>query len=322
MRRKLAQLSAVVGLVCLAGVPSAQASRRVFLWFADGGEPPASVREICLGGRPPAFRCVAGPVETCRQAILAHLDRWYAAVDVVFSFAAPTEGLFDTVALTSDGAWCDADARTVSRSPLPLCTAVPKGSIAIFRCGDDAKACATLVAKEQAHLLGLQHSASATDVMNEVAGTLHDGFEDRDNTLTSAKCGRQQNSYRLLLERAGRWPGGPKPDPGAPVVAVDAGADAAGSDDAALPVIDAGAEADVTTPVDAGATSDVAVPGSPLPGKPRSGGCAFAGRFTDGHPDNPVGAGTGAPSWLFLALATGLGLARQRVRRRRENRGS
>ncbi|HEY0712970.1 MAG TPA: hypothetical protein VGF45_09875 [Polyangia bacterium] len=289
-KRALSSLLVFLG-AWLGASGGAEASRRVFLWFADGGVPPTAVGEICLGGRPPPFRCVAGPVDTCRQEILGWLDRWYADADVLFTFAEPTEGPFDTVALTSDGAWCDADARTVSRSPLPLCTAVPRGSIAIFRCGEDAKACATLVAKEQAHLLGLQHTGSANDVMNEYGGTLHDGFEDRDNPLTSARCGRQQNSLRLLLERAGRWPGGPKPPPALPMAAPpDAAVDAEVSVEAGNPETDAhrddgaaGGAFDAGEGV--GSVGDgaappgdvpVAIPPAP-PSKSTSGGCSFGG---------------------------------------------
>jgi hypothetical protein len=323
---RVASLVVVAFGVWLGGVQAAQASRRVFLWFADGAVPPKGVGEICLGGRPPAFRCAAGPVDTCRREILTLLDRWYADADVVFTFVEPSEGAFDTVALTSDGAWCDADTRTVSRSPLPLCTVVPRGSIAIFRCGEDAKACATLVAKEQAHLLGLQHSTSVTDVMNELGGTLHDGFEDRDNALTSARCGRQQNSFQLLLERAGRWPGGPKPDPGVPVRApvvgdggldggagdggpesggADAGAgpEAAPEDVAAGPA-DAGLETSPIAPVDAAGGGSVPGPGSTT--KSKSGGCVYA----------PASAGAG-PFGLFWLAGVVLGAGAWRYWRRR-----
>lgn len=296
-------MSLVTAAALLMEPATARASRRVFLWFADGGVPPKSVNDICIG-RPPAFRCTLGPtVDDCRQAIQVFLDRWYAEADVVFTYAPPADGAFDTVVLSNDGAWCNEDPRTVSRSPLPMCTPVERGAVAIFRCGDDAKACATLIAKEQAHLLGLQHTASATDVMNELGATEHDGFEDRFNGATSARCGALQNSRRLLIERAGAWPGGAKPDPGSPpdpvfpgapdAAAVDAGTADAGTIDATAPEPDGGDDA--ATSVDAG--------GAP---RPKSGGCSYA-------TDDETSPAPGALGLGVLAAA----LIRRSIRRSR-----
>ena len=225
-----ALLGVVALLLALLATPSpAHATRRVFLWFADGGQPPKSARKICSGaGIPPAFQCPLGSsVDACRAPILALLDHWYADFDVVFSYALPAVApaptgdagaeAYDTVVVANDGAWCGSDAQVVSRSPLPPCTDPgPGGAVAIFRCGSDTKKCATLIAKEQGHLVGLQHTGSATDVMNELGTTDHDGFEDRDNLSAAPRCDRLQNSYRLMLARLGAWPGGAKPGPGLP----------------------------------------------------------------------------------------------------------
>jgi hypothetical protein len=212
----------LAALLTVAAERPANATRSIFVWFADGGLPPPSAKKICTG-RPPAFQCRLGPsVDDCRAPVLALLDRWYADFDVVFTLVPPAPdagadaGVLatDTVVVSSDGAWCGADAQTVSRSPLPPCTDPGGGgAVAIFRC-EDARTCATLIAKEQGHLVGLQHTGSPTDVMNELGGVDHDGFEDRDNLSAAPRCGRLQNSHQLMLTRLGAWPGGPKPGPG------------------------------------------------------------------------------------------------------------
>jgi hypothetical protein len=241
-------------------VRPALAARHVFLWFADGGTPPASVRKTCQG-TPPAFVCPLGAVAACRDPIYVLLDRWYADFDVVFSYAPPVADVdggsvaYDTVVIANEGTWCAADPRSVTRSPVPTCNDPGAGgAVAVFRCGSDAKQCATYIAKEQAHLVGLQHTGSPTDVMNELGGTDHDGFEDRDNLSDAPRCGRLQNSYRLMLERTGPWAGGAKPGPGEPLppnfpappdAAPPAPEDAADEADAPVAVADANALPDV-----------------------------------------------------------------------------
>ena len=243
-------LIAAVASVVVSERP-ANATRPIFIWFADGGLPPPSTKKICAG-RPPAFQCPLGAtVEACRAPILALLDRWYAGFDVVFTYAPPAAATgdagaadagapaYDTVIVSSDGAWCGADPQVVSRSPLPPCNDPGAGgAVAIFRC-QDVKTCATLIAKEQGHLVGLQHTGSATDVMNERGDLDHDGFEDRENLSAAPRCGLRQNSYQLMLQRLGPWPGGAKPGPGEPPPpnlpgAVDAAPPVPG-DDAAAP---------------------------------------------------------------------------------------
>jgi hypothetical protein len=226
-RRATATLQGLLIVAALvAWQRPAAATRQIFVWFADGGLAPRSVAKIC-SGRPPAYQCPLGPtVDACRAPLQALLDRWYADFDVVFTYAPPTSEpgadaagpAYDTVVIASDGAWCGADPRTVSRSPLPGCTDPGAGgAVAIFSCGADTKKCATLITKEHGHLVGLHHTGSPTDVMNELGATDHDGFEDRDNLSATPRCGRLQNSYRLMLERLGAWAGGTKPGPGEPL---------------------------------------------------------------------------------------------------------
>src|SRR5688572_3890757 len=125
-----------VGLTLCAR--QANATRRIFVWFADGGLAPGSAPKSC--GTPPAFRCSLGPtVDDCRRPIQALLDRWYADFDVVFTYTPPGTGpgdagatrfdTVDTVIVASEGAWCGADARTASRSPLPTCADMGSGTV-------------------------------------------------------------------------------------------------------------------------------------------------------------------------------------------------
>ena len=285
--------------------PALGATRQIFLWYPDGGPPPPSVRKICQG-TPPAFQCRSGTdVDQCRRLTQELLDRWYADFDVVFSYAEPPTGAFDTVVVASEGAWCGADPRTASRSFLPACTDAPGGAVAIFHCGDDAKLCATLIAKEQAHLVGLQHTGSLMDVMNETTSLEHAGFEDAENLSSAIRCGRFQNSYRLMLERLGAWPGGPKPPPAPPnpraePPPVDA---ATPADDAASPPEDAAAPPD-DGPVVANDASDATA--SPDAAGDEGCACALA---------RPWSGQRGGQALTLLVLAV-LG-ARAASRRRR-----
>jgi hypothetical protein len=176
----------------------------------------------------------------------------------VFSYTPPASGPFDTVVVTSNGRWCGLDDNIDSRGPMPECMdrgGQPDTAVTIFQCGSDPRRCATLIAKEQAHIVGLQHTFSLTDVMNEFYSPDHDGFEDRENMATSIRCGRLQNSYRVMLERLGPWSGGAKPAPGpAPPVPLPGTPDAGPRPDGA-PAADA-----------------------PGPSRAGGGGCAIAGR--------------------------------------------
>ena len=201
----------------MSGAASASTGRTVFLWFADGQALPPQARGVCTEA-PPPFQCSYGASrEECRDQVWRLLDRWYADFDLVFSYTPPVTGCSTRWWCTSNGRWCGLDDTVVSRGPSPVCMdrgGEPDTAVTIFQCGDDPRKCATLIAKEQAHVVGLQHTVSLTDVMNETYSPDHDGFEDRDNMATSVRCGRLQNSYRVMLERLGRWPGGPKPAPG------------------------------------------------------------------------------------------------------------
>ena len=224
VRRLTSSLLLVLVLVLAAAGPAkASPPRRVFLWYADGSPPPPTSPPLCHQ-TPPRYRCsFADTPEACRQAVQVWLDRWYADFDLVFTYQRPDEGDHDTIIVASEASWCLGDERTTSRSPAPTCDGVPKGAVAVFQCGSDARRCASIIAQEQAHLVGLGHTSSVTDVMNSSFPSAHDGFEDLDNSTTSLPCRRIQNSYRLMLERLGPWPGGPKPSPEPPSAGSDAG---------------------------------------------------------------------------------------------------
>jgi hypothetical protein len=250
---------------------TAWATRQIFIWYPDGGPLPASAK-ICRG-LPPAFQCRSGAhVDECRRAVQTHLDRWYADFDVTFTYDEPTSGEFDTVVAASSGAWCQADANTASRSPLPLCGVNDLRSVAIFHCGDDPKLCATLIAKEHAHLWGLQHTGSLLDVMSAEGSLEHAGFEDAENLSDKVTCGRFQNSYQLMLARLGPWTGGMKPEPPPPEprgdpATVDAGGPGEDAAEAGLP---ADGPADVAPAPDVAAGAD--------PGEDGGCGCSLGAR--------------------------------------------
>jgi hypothetical protein len=293
-------IALVVALAALVVAPAAaSAHRRIFIWFADGGLMPESGLSICRG-RPSAFNCSFGAsVADCRDQLMMWLERWYADFDVSFTFAPPPDSpgktvAYDTILISHNGAWCGADATITSRSPLPPCMDLGGAALAVFKC-DEPRRCAGLIAKEHGHLIGLQHTSSSTDVMFDEGAVDHDGFEDKDNRPTNAKCGIVQNSYRLMLARLGAWPGGPKPaaDPPLPPRFPDGGA----PEDAA-PIDSAPPPEDTAAPTGGS--------GGPAPAD-NGGGCACR--------TAPAGAG-GAAVW-WVALPVGIALARRRWSRRR-----
>jgi len=193
----------------------------VFLWYADGG--PAPVESACAGKTPPGYTCsFAADIDGCKRAVQAYLDRWYADLNVVFTYTKPTEGQFFTVIVTSTGGdWCNPkyDQHVGGVAPISCNRVLGNGTCYAFQCGRDAKTCATIIAQEQAHLVGLEHTTSPADAMYVYVSTASDGFEDRENPIVNSVCnGITQNSFQTMRRRLGDWPGGPKNNPYGPIV--------------------------------------------------------------------------------------------------------
>ena len=90
----------------------------------------------------------------------SYLDRWYADFNVVFTLTRPTSGQFYTEVVSSGGgAWCGVDAKVAGVAPF-LCKDIAGGVAYTFMGGEDAKQTAVIIAQEQAHLVGLEHTAS------------------------------------------------------------------------------------------------------------------------------------------------------------------
>jgi hypothetical protein len=262
------------------GQALAQTTRVVYLWYADGG--PVPVNTTCAG-TPPPFTCDFAPTTVaCKRAVQAYLDAWYADLDVVFTLSKPA-GEYDTVVITRDGAWCGVTPQNLGRGMLaPMCQDVKTGYAITYQCATDAKLCASIIAQEQAHLVGLEHTVSEFDVMNvNFVTERHMGFEDHLNAVAHPfQCQREQNSYQLMKQRVGAWMGGPKPGPFDPEV--DGGADGGAVEDAApadVAVPDAAA-ADTGPVADApGGGSDARVADAGVdPGDDSGCGCRLGGR--------------------------------------------
>jgi hypothetical protein len=124
------------------------------------------------------------------------------------------------------------------------------------------------------------------------SGTARVGFEDRESTLDAPACGRtKQNSYRMLMDAVGPWPGGPRPSPAPPLPDAAAAPDATPLADAA-PIADAAPDASFAEEGDAAAPAREQAAGA---------GCSYASAR------HPVSRG-----WLAVALLA-LALARRRV---------
>ncbi len=197
-----------------AGTSPAAAPRIVYLAYADGTALPRTNPDAC-DTVAPKFACkFASSLKDCQRQIQAYLDKWYADFNVVFTLTRPTSGSFYTEVVSSGGgAWCQASATTAGIAPF-YCKDLQGGVAYTFMGGDNAKDTAIIIAQEQAHLVGLEHTKSTHDVMDPTICPACDGFEDTDNHIDGDRCGRaSQNSYQMMLDVLGPWPGGVKPTP-------------------------------------------------------------------------------------------------------------
>jgi hypothetical protein len=194
----------------------------LFLWYADGSPAPED-GPYCTGVRPPAFKCNYGAtLDDCQRQVQTYLDLFYADFNILFSLTRPPTGDYYVMIITSDGTWCQQNPIEAGVAPFN-CNDNPEQSAYAFDCGYSAQACATMIAHEHGHLVGLEHTISITDVMNPTILVTATGFDDKINHTVDGLCEPTQNSYQQMLTALGAWPGGSKaspfsstPDAGAP----------------------------------------------------------------------------------------------------------
>lgn len=213
----------------------------LWLWYADGGPLPEN-EQTCGGLHPPAaYQCAFGTsVRDCQAQVQAYLDDWYKDFNLLFTLTRPPSGDYYTLVIANGWPACAQAAAEVTNG-VPVdeagiaagnCNDNPGLAAIAIECGRSALACATIIAHEHGHLVGLEHTSSKTDVMNATVLTTAAGFDDQSNVTVNALCESKQNSYRQMLTALGAWPGGAKPDPFTPTGDAGAG-DAAKAGDAA-----------------------------------------------------------------------------------------
>jgi hypothetical protein len=183
-----------------------------YLAYADGTTRTTGSYDAC-NGTAPAFNCQFGTsLLDCQRQVQAYLDRWFADFNIIFTLTRPTSGKYYTEVVSSGGgAWCNVADSVAGVAPF-LCKDLSGGVAYTFEGGRTAKETAVIIAQEGAHLVGLEHSASAHDIMYPYICTDCDGFPNVDNPVTGDRCDREtQNSYKMLMDALGPWPGGPKP---------------------------------------------------------------------------------------------------------------
>jgi hypothetical protein len=226
----------------------------VWLWYADGTPMPMDGLN-CLGFKPPAFTCSYGAtVEDCQRQVQTYLDTWYADFNIVFTLTRPANGeIFYPMVISADGSWCLQTQTEAGVAPNNNCIDTHALAAIAFECGKSAHACATIIAHEHGHLVGLEHTVSKTDVMNPIIQATAVGFDNKINSVPSDAdlCNHTtQNSYQTMLKALGAWPSGTsKPTLFSSVV--DAGADTRTPDLAPANIADAplsGSVVGITTP--------------------------------------------------------------------------
>jgi hypothetical protein len=185
----------------------------IYLRYADGTETHTSNYDACSTGKVPKFECTFAPtLVECQRQIQAYLDAWYADFNVIFTLTRPTSGKYYTEVVSSGGgAWCKVDDKVAGVAPF-LCNDLAGGVAYTFQGGRNARETAVIIAQEQAHLVGLEHTSNGHDIMFPTISTDTMGFVDGDSPVTGDRCDREtQNSYRMMKKVLGDWPGGPKP---------------------------------------------------------------------------------------------------------------
>jgi hypothetical protein len=195
----------------------------LWLWYADGKAAPVD-SQYCGDMVPPAFKCNYGSGgDDCRRQVQALLDTWYKDFNLLFTLTRPPSGDFYTVIITSGWADCQKTLPPNEAGMDPAnqagiapgnCNDNPGQTALAIECGSNAHDCATLIAHEHGHLVGLEHTDSITDVMNPRVRPTAAGFDNTDNGVINDVCDYlTQNSYQRMLSMLGPWPGGTKPSP-------------------------------------------------------------------------------------------------------------
>src|SRR6185436_15458478 len=184
----------------------------IYLRYADGTEKHTGNYDPCTGTVPP-FECSFAPtLAECQRQIQTYLDAWYADFNVIFTLTRPTSGKYYTEVIASGGgAWCKVDDKVAGVAPF-LCKDLSGGVAYTFQGGRTARETAVIIAQEQAHLVGLEHTNNPHDIMYPTVSPDTEGFVSGDSTVTADRCDREtQNSYAMMKKALGEWPGGPKP---------------------------------------------------------------------------------------------------------------
>jgi len=185
-----------------------------YLRYADGTEQHTANYDVCTG-KVPKFECTFAPtLLECQRQIQTYLDRWYADFNIIFTLTRPTSGKYYTEVVSSGGgAWCKADDKVAGVAPF-LCKDLDGGVAYTFQGGHSARETAVIIAQEQAHLLGLQHTTNPNDIMFPTVSLGAEGFPDNKAQVSGDRCDTgTQNSYKMMKAALGDWPGGPKPSP-------------------------------------------------------------------------------------------------------------
>jgi hypothetical protein len=183
-----------------------------YLFYATGKDLPTTDVNACTG-TPPRFDCkFASTLAACQSQIQAYLDKWFADFNIIFTLTRPTSGKFYTEVVSSGGGtWCGVANNVAGVAPF-LCQDINGGVSYTFLGGTSAKQTAVIIAQEGAHLMGLEHVTSDKDIMYPQICSDCDGFLDQALPIDMDRCDRtSQDSYQMLKQTLGDWPGGPKP---------------------------------------------------------------------------------------------------------------
>jgi hypothetical protein len=186
----------------------------LYLWFADGKTPSPNPHN-CKPDTTPTFAFN----DDYKKQVKAQVDVLYQDLNIVTTTKQPKIPSYFLSNISSN-VWCTP---IIGAFPPNIggwaadyaCSGADHGvSYAFCKASEPVSLCASTIAQEQAHNVGLDHTSDTSDVMYPLQSGGQKAFQDKTNSKAQgAQCpGTTQNSYQLIKERLGAWPGGPKPN--------------------------------------------------------------------------------------------------------------
>jgi hypothetical protein len=207
------RLIAIGVAASLTACSAGDAGTVVYLNFSDGTEAMTlgaddaskNVSSTCAIERLPRWEGarVCGGRQRCADAVVASVRHLWSAYAVTFLTTRPPAGTtYAMVVIAPPTQACSYGHRGIA--PLDCGAHHPRDVAVVSDCYKDPSTCASLIAHELGHTLGLVHSADARDVMFDGPSDPAQSFRDAESPTVDGDCAlATQNAHRTLMDRLG-----------------------------------------------------------------------------------------------------------------------